>query len=430
MRWNFSTKIVGIAVIMLLLSQVAFGQFHWVRPPENPVLPSSQSGWDSRYAWAPSVIFRDGVYHLWYSGWSGSGGSDIGYATSLDGIHWDRCPSNPVINGSVMPWTGGTVRVPAVTLIIDRYVMIFGTHNAGGWQSHSYFGIAASVDGVSWNVWLDPILSAGPAGSWDETSLSQTSSIVEWGGRYWIWYSGYGSMGWGIGAAYSDDLITWEKSESNPVFLPSTPGQWDGYSVEFPEVFTKNHRLEMWYAGQVSFGNRLCIGIAHSSDGITWERSDWNPVFEPSQGSGWDSYRIISPAPIIMGDQVKMWYSAVGHSSPWNNWNIGVVIARIEPDEYIAQKSEPLPTSANLRIQGPNPFNASTGLEFTLTNNSEVSLRIYNSLAQLVDILESGILPAGSYTRIWDATQYASGVYFAELTVGSHRLVERLILIK
>jgi hypothetical protein len=107
-----------------------------------------------------------------------------------------------------------------------------------------------------------------------------------------------------------------------------------------------------------------------------------------------------------------------------------VAIAQIEPDVYIAQNSEPVPTSAELRIQGPNPFNASTVLGFTLNDDSEISLKIYNSLGQLVDVLESGNLPEGNYTKVWNANRFATGIYFAELNTGSHYQVKKLILIK
>ena len=86
--------------------------------------------------------------------------------------------------------------------------------------------------------------------------------------------------------------------------------------------------------------------------------------------------------------------------------------------------------SFTLKPVYPNPFNSMTNLVFTVPGNSLVSLKIFNSLGQVVDVLESSTLPAGSYTRNWDAADFASGVYFAELITGSHHQTQRLILIK
>ncbi len=78
----------------------------------------------------------------------------------------------------------------------------------------------------------------------------------------------------------------------------------------------------------------------------------------------------------------------------------------------------------------PNPFNPSTELSFTLPRNCDVSLKVYNALGQTVDVLETGVLPAGSYQRQWNASRFPSGVYIAELVAGSDRAYQKLLLVK
>lgn len=78
----------------------------------------------------------------------------------------------------------------------------------------------------------------------------------------------------------------------------------------------------------------------------------------------------------------------------------------------------------------PNPFNPVTKLFFTLPRNCEVSLKIYNPLGQVVDVLESGVLPAGGHQRCWNASQFPSGLYIAELIAGNNRQYQKLLLVK
>ncbi|MBM3325130.1 MAG: T9SS type A sorting domain-containing protein [Calditrichaeota bacterium] len=78
----------------------------------------------------------------------------------------------------------------------------------------------------------------------------------------------------------------------------------------------------------------------------------------------------------------------------------------------------------------PNPFNAVTQLSFALPQSSEVTLRVYNSLGQTVDVLYLGILPPGWHQRRWDASRFPSGLYIAELTAGGNRATQKLLLIK
>jgi hypothetical protein len=78
----------------------------------------------------------------------------------------------------------------------------------------------------------------------------------------------------------------------------------------------------------------------------------------------------------------------------------------------------------------PNPFNPSTNLVFDVPHTSPVKLTIYNSLGQVVEVLESGTLPAGEYTRAWDASRFSSGIYIAEFVAQDYRQIRKLLLVK
>ena len=68
---------------------------NWIKHPGNPVV-GPRGDWESRYVFAPSVLFDGDTYHLWYAGGSPSGHA-IGYAESADGVEWFRCVDNPVV---------------------------------------------------------------------------------------------------------------------------------------------------------------------------------------------------------------------------------------------------------------------------------------------------------------------------------------------
>jgi len=81
------------------------------------------------------------------------------------------------------------------------------------------------------------------------------------------------------------------------------------------------------------------------------------------------------------------------------------------------------PPIATVLLQNyPNPFNPETWIPFRLGQSSNVSIRIYNSKAQLVRKIELGHLPRGEYyveekAAYWDGRnsrgeRVASGVYF------------------
>ncbi len=79
----------------------------------------------------------------------------------------------------------------------------------------------------------------------------------------------------------------------------------------------------------------------------------------------------------------------------------------------------------------PNPFNPSTTINYQLPKNSTVDLAIYNMLGQRVATLVSGKQTAGRYSLQWDASGFASGVYFYRLkTAKGIVLTRKLVLLK
>ncbi len=78
----------------------------------------------------------------------------------------------------------------------------------------------------------------------------------------------------------------------------------------------------------------------------------------------------------------------------------------------------------------PNPFNPSTTIRFDLAADRDVALRVYNALGQVVAVLVAGRRAAGSYSVSWDASGYASGVYFYRLEAGNFVATKKLVVLK
>lgn len=90
----------------------------------------------------------------------------------------------------------------------------------------------------------------------------------------------------------------------------------------------------------------------------------------------------------------------------------------------------------NLSQNYPNPFNPNTIINYSLPASSKVTLEVYNSLGQLVSVLENGIKSAGVYDINWNAESLPSGVYFIRINAlesdskKSHTHVTKALLLK
>ena len=60
----------------------------------------------------------------------------------------------------------------------------------------------------------------------------------------------------------------------------------------------------------------------------------------------------------------------------------------------------------------PNPFNPSTTIKYSLPAVSRVTISIFNVIGQKVAVILSQEQNAGVHTVVWNATDFASGVYF------------------
>ncbi len=84
----------------------------------------------------------------------------------------------------------------------------------------------------------------------------------------------------------------------------------------------------------------------------------------------------------------------------------------------------------------PNPFNPSTTINFDLPEPSHVSLVVYDVLGRKVAEIANGLHEAGYHSATWNASDVASGVYFARFTAtdvsGNLKLskVNKLLLTK
>jgi hypothetical protein len=78
--------------------------------------------------------------------------------------------------------------------------------------------------------------------------------------------------------------------------------------------------------------------------------------------------------------------------------------------------TEPVIRTYQLFQNYPNPFNPVTTLRYTIPVSSYVTVTVYSVVGQeVVDRLFSGDQESGSYTVVWDAGRYPSGVYFFRL---------------
>jgi hypothetical protein len=96
----------------------------------------------------------------------------------------------------------------------------------------------------------------------------------------------------------------------------------------------------------------------------------------------------------------------------------------------IVNLTDALPLEVSLNNAYPNPFNPTTTLNFSVPSDMNVTLAVYDMRGRLVDELVNDVHGRGIHQVVWNADQYASGVYMVRLITGSTMQVQKIMLLK
>jgi hypothetical protein len=78
----------------------------------------------------------------------------------------------------------------------------------------------------------------------------------------------------------------------------------------------------------------------------------------------------------------------------------------------------------------PNPFNPVTNIQFGISEQSQVSLKVYDMSGKMVAELVNEVKDKGYYTVKFDGSNLSSGFYIYKLTAGDYTSIKKMSLIK
>jgi len=242
----------------------------WSFYGSNPVLPSGPSGtWDEGESDGPSVILEGGTYKMWYHGCNADfSACNVGYATSTDGIDWNKVSENPVlVPGEAGEWDQGWIAWPRVIKNGSTYMMWY--------FSNDQIGLATSLDGIDWTKYSgNPVLSEG----WDGAPIRGHDVMLE-NGTYKMWFRSGAGASEGIGYADSLDGITWNIHPDNPILSSGEAGvRIDvNYSHDWVQAFSRAGEAITVTVADGDGVKALQVGVVGEwGDYGTWQQ-DWNP---------------------------------------------------------------------------------------------------------------------------------------------------------
>jgi hypothetical protein len=194
-------------------------------------------------------------------------------------------------------------------------------------------------------------------------------------------------------------------------------------SVTYIPVFPEAGFYEVFLRWTSDPGRDAAVPVAiHHADGVTDIQ-----INQTKKGAGWVSlgtYRFeqTNQAEVIISNENTSQY-VIADAVRFRKKTDG-------PSGIETNNHSSLISGFNLSQNFPNPFNPTTTINYTLPEEGNVVLRVYNYLGQEVATLVNQFKPAGGYKVNFNSENLSSGLYLYKLNVNKFSLVKKMILLK
>lgn len=179
--------------------------------------------------------------------------------------------------------------------------------------------------------------------------------------------------------------------------------------------------VEDWVSGYNRSDSALYNNLFYEGIVDTFFAADSGSILFPS----------IAPQEISPGEEMDVYIAmAVGLTESQLDSNMTLAFEEYNKLITTVDKKEELPNRITLYQNYPNPFNPTTTIKFTLAKKQFVKLKVYNSIGQLVKELVNKELPGGVHEIVFNASGFASGVYFYRMQVDDFLSTRKMIILK
>ena len=299
MKANSFHSVVSFSCFMLIAHALTAGDDNskvefpstltrWKAYADNPIFVGGGPGaWDERIRERGFILREGSHWHFWYTGYN-LGKNDLrrlGYATSKDGVHWERQSTIPLLKNA---W----VEDMQVVKHGGKFIMVA---EGRGDRAHTL----TSLDGVHWTDYKQIDVRKSDGNPIDEGPYGTPTLFFDKG----MWYLFYERGDRGVWLATSKDRKIWTNVQDEPI-IKRGPESYDRYAIALNQVIEINNRYYALYHANADpkwRGDwRMCLAV--SDDLIHWAKCPGNPILEGDFSSGQlvddgNQYRLYTPHP-------------------------------------------------------------------------------------------------------------------------------------
>ncbi|HEX7343473.1 MAG TPA: T9SS type A sorting domain-containing protein, partial [bacterium] len=240
-----------------------------------------------------------------------------------------------------------------------------------------------------------------------------------------------------LGAIYFDqsgsgEIAVTATPSNPPIVIPANGGSFS-FRVILTNVSTASMTFEVWTDLTLPVGGHFGPVIPPRqialNPGASLTRR-LTQLISASSPAGQYTLNVYAgdSSPVSFFGSAHFTFQKLGEASAPASGPAWAVSGSLESPDDQGPNSQP----AVLRLCGasPNPFNPRTTINYQLSANSQVSLRIYDTAGRLIQTLVEGWQQAGTHEIGFDGSGLSSGIYLYRLEAGEFTAIGKLLLIK
>jgi predicted GH43/DUF377 family glycosyl hydrolase len=275
----FGASVFSLAAAFAAVPQTANSFHNWKRVSEVPILSPSGNDWESAGTFNPAVILRRGKFVMLYRAQDAHGTSRLGYAESIDGVHFNKRVA-PVLSPEAPYEKDGGVEDPRLVRIGHTYYLTYTGYN----KADAQLCLAESEDLLHWK--RRGVILPAYVGKWNR-GWTKSGAIVseKIDGQYWMYWLGTASDKTDqTGISSSPDLLHWTERTDAPV-LPRRAGKFDSRVVEPgpPPILTPEGIVLIYNGADDDLVYRTGVAIFDRHDPRKLLYRSEEPVFQPDR---------------------------------------------------------------------------------------------------------------------------------------------------
>jgi ligand-binding sensor domain-containing protein len=325
------------------------------------------------------ISFNQGVYHY-------------------DGLEWTFYPVGPC--QYIVEDTQGKVYFKGIDKLHVVENGVLSTYDSS--NSPIYSGLKVSAIGVDaedylWigahdvNTGFSVVFKVSPEGEWTTYDESVHPSIKLPRGEFHFDANG------DVLVLCSGGLLRYDGQD----FTNMLEGNPFGFQSQFIYMMDSDAEGRVYFATD--------IGL------ITYYEGQWEEFINDNipilSGSSWWSS-------ISVDDSGTVW---------WGNGNLSDGVYSFVPADLTNTHQSSQDADSKISLY-PNPTHSETTIKYSVVEEAEVSIAIYNKLGQRISLLDLGFLHKGYHEKELNLSNYPAGMYLVQLRQGKHTSITKLII--